>query len=55
MTTHLIWTKEAPARSAAPGRQRAGPAELAGEHATGPAPFSPDMVRITPPDEHAYL
>lgn len=29
--------------------------ELAGEHGHGPAPFNPDLVHITPPDEHAYL
>jgi hypothetical protein len=23
--------------------------------ATGPAPFNPDIVHVTPPDEHAYL
>ena len=28
--------------------------EMAGEHGHGPAPFNPDLVHITPPDEHAY-
>ena len=38
-----------------PGRNAQALLSWRANPATGPAPFNPDLVHITPPDEHAYL
>ena len=56
MTTHLIWMKESRARVVLrPGGNAQALVTWRANTATGPAPFSPDIVRITPPDEDSYL
>lgn len=56
MTIHLIWMKESHARVVLrPGGNAQALVTWRANTATGPAPFSPDIVHITPPDEYSYL
>ena len=56
MTTRLIWMKESHARVVLrPGGNAQALVTWRANTATGPAPFSPDIVHITPPDEYSYL
>jgi uncharacterized protein DUF4232/ricin-type beta-trefoil lectin protein len=56
MTTHLTWV---PQPHALVLLRPAGNAQALltwrANTATGPAPFHPDLVHVTPPDEYAYL
>jgi len=56
MATHLTWMKESHATVVLhPGGNAQALLTWRANTATGPAPFNPDLVHITPPDEHAYL
>ena len=56
MTTHLTWVKESHATVVLhPGGSAQALLTWRANTATGPAPFNPDLVHVTPPDEHAYL
>ena len=56
MATHLTWVKESHATVML---HLGGNAQALltwwANTATGPAPFNPDIVHVTPPDKHAYL
>jgi hypothetical protein len=56
MTTHLTWMNESHATVVLhPGGNAQALLTWRANTATGPAPFNPDHVQITPPDEYAYL
>ena len=56
MATHLTWVKESHATVVLhPGGNAQALLTWRANTATGPAPFNPDIVHVTPPDEHAYL
>ena len=56
MATHLTWVKEPRATVVLrPGGNAQALLTWRANTATGPAPFNPDIVHVTPPDEHAYL
>src|SRR6266700_2320922 len=56
MATHLTWVKDSHATVVLrPGGNAQALLTWRANKATGPAPFNPDLVHITPPDEHAYL
>ncbi len=56
MATHLTWVKDSHATVVLhPGGNAQALLTWRANTATGPAPFNPDLVHVTPPDEHAYL
>jgi hypothetical protein len=56
MATHLTWVKESRATVVLhPGGNAQALLTWRANTATGPAPFNPNIVHVTPPDEHAYL
>ena len=56
MVTHLTWVKETHAAVVLrPGGNAQALLTWRANTATGPAPFNPAFVHITPPDERAYL
>ena len=56
MATHLTWVKESHATVVLhPGGNAQALLTWRANTASGPAPFNPDIVHVTPPDEHAYL
>ena len=56
MATHLTWVKETHAAVVLrPGGNAQALLTWRANTATGPAPFNPAFVHITPPDERAYL
>ena len=56
MTTHLTWMKESHATVVLhPGGNAQALLTWRANTATGPAPFNPDFVHVTPPDERAHL
>jgi hypothetical protein len=56
MSTHLTRVKEPHAQVVLrPGGNAQALLTWRANTGTGPAPFSPDIVHITPPDEYAYL
>jgi hypothetical protein len=56
MATHLTWVKESHATVVLhPAGNAQALLTWRANTATGPAPFNPDIVHVTPPDEHAYL
>jgi hypothetical protein len=56
MATHLTWVKDSHATVVLhPGGNAQALLTWRANTATGPAPFNPNIVHVTPPDEHAYL
>jgi hypothetical protein len=56
MTTHLTWVKDSHATVVLhPGGNAQALLTWRANTATGPAPFNPNLVHVTPPDERAYL
>ena len=56
MAAHLTWVKESHATVVLhPGGNAQALLTWRANTATGPAPFNPNLVHVTPPDEHAYL
>jgi hypothetical protein len=56
MTTHLTWTPQPHTRVLLrPAGNAQALLSWRANTATGPARFDPDLVHVTPPDEHAYL
>ena len=56
MATHLTWVKDSHATVVLhPGGNAQALLTWRANTATGPAPFNPNLVHVTPPDEHAYL
>jgi hypothetical protein len=56
MATHLTWVKGSHATVVLhPGGNAQAMLTWRANTATGPAPFNPNLVHVTPPDEHAYL
>ena len=56
MATHLTWVKDFHAMVVLhPGGNAQALLTWRANTATGPAPFDPNLVHVTPPDEHAYL